>query len=148
MAYTLAVFGVLSVGDVHAVFVDDRCADDLIAGLRPYRVLRVGIELPELLAGLRLVTTNPAVALSTDDLDDAADRSDRWSGPLTVEDSILDRVVLPHQLASILVEGDDCWRLRRRNVDVAFVLPVRRAHEDQVAPDDRRRVRHVVRVRP
>ena len=37
--------------------------------------------------------------------------------------------------------------LRRRDVDVALVLAVRRADEHQVAEDDRRRVRQVVRVR-
>ena len=120
--------------------------DDLVARLRPDRILRVGVELPELLAGGDFVAAHPAVALRADDLIDAADLADRRRRPLAVQDAILDRVVFPHQLAGGLVEGDDRRRLRRRNVDVALVLAVRRADEDQVAPDHRRRVRHVVRV--
>ena len=121
--------------------------DHLVARLRPDRVLRVGVELPELLAGRRFVAAHPAVALRADHLIDAADLADRRRRPLAVQDAILDRVVFPHQLAGVLVDGDDRRRLRRRDVDVALVLAVRRADEDQVAEDHRRRVRHVVRVR-
>ena len=50
-------------------------------------------------------------------------------------------------LAGVLVDRDDGRRARRRDVDVAFVLPVGRADVDQVAPDDRRGVGEVVRER-
>jgi hypothetical protein len=71
---------------------------------RPDRILGIGVELPELLAGLRLVAADPAVTLRRHDLEHAADASDRRRRPLAVEDAILDRVVLPDQLSSGLVE--------------------------------------------
>ena len=71
-------------------------------------------------------------------LHDAADRSDRGRGPLAVQDAILDGVVLPHELAGVLVERDVGRRARRRDVHVALVLPVRGAQEDEVAMRDRR----------
>ena len=121
-------------------------ADQLVARLRPDRLFGVRVELPQLLAGLRLVPAHPAVALRRDDLHDAADRPDRRRRPLAVQNAILDRVVLPDELAGRLVHGDDRRRARRRDVDVAFVLAVRRAHENQIAPHRRRRVGQVVRI--
>ena len=138
------MLGVLAVGDVDDVLVDDRRADDLVARLRPDRVLRVEIELPELLAGLGLVAADPAVALADDDLHRVADLADRGRRPLSVQDLLADGVVFPDQLAGRLVDGDDRRRLRRRHVDVALVLAVRGADVDQVLEHDRRGVRHVV----
>src|SRR5262245_66231291 len=63
MPRTLTVFRVLAVSDVHAVFVNDRRPDQLVARARPDRVLRIGIELPQLLACFGLVPAYPAVAL-------------------------------------------------------------------------------------
>ena len=65
-----------------------------------------------------------------------------------MEDLLSDRVVLPHELAGLLVDRDDRRCLGRRDVDVAFVLAVRRVDEDQVAVADRRRIRHVVLHHP
>ena len=143
----LAVLGVLSVGDIDDVLDDHGRRDQLVPRSRPHGVLRVGVELPQFLAGLGFVASHPAVALRRDDLQDAADLSDRWCGPLPVQDPVLDRVVFPDQLAGLLVERDDGRRARRRNVHVALVLAVRGAHVQHVSPDDRRRVREVVRIR-
>src|SRR6516165_10039307 len=49
MSDAFTMLGVLAVGDVDAVLIDHRRGDDLIACLRPDRVLRVGVEFPELL---------------------------------------------------------------------------------------------------
>ena len=122
--------------------------NQLVARARPHRVLRIGVELPQLLAGLRLVAAHPAVALRGDDLQDAADRADRRRGPLPVQDAVLDRVVFPHQLAGVLVEGDD----RRRACGDGMLTwlsscPFDVLTIEQVAVDHRRRVRHVVRIR-
>src|SRR5258705_10761658 len=56
VANTLTMFRLLTVGDVNSVLVDDGRADDLVAGFRPFRVFRVGIKLPELLAGQGLIS--------------------------------------------------------------------------------------------
>src|SRR5207244_3134586 len=68
VADTLTVLRILTVSDVDAVLVDDRRADHLVPVLRPDRVLRVRVELPELLAGHRLIAAHPAVALRADHL--------------------------------------------------------------------------------
>ena len=68
VADAFAVLGVLAVGDVHAILEDHRRGNQLVARPRPDRILRVGVELPELLARLRLVPAHPAVALRGDDL--------------------------------------------------------------------------------
>src|SRR5262249_5593708 len=99
------------VGDVDLVVVDHRRADQLVASLRPDRVLRVCIELPELLSGHRLVAANPTVTLSVYYLYNVADLADRRRRPLTVQYAIKYRVVFPHQLARLLVYSDDGRRL-------------------------------------
>ena len=147
VADALAVLGILAVGDVDAVLVDDRRRDHLVAGPRPDRVLRVGVELPELLAGERLVAAHPAVALRARP-PDRRRRScrpsgvDHWPWRMRSSTELSSHTSLPVFLLSAMIAG----ALRRRDVDVALVLAVRRAHEDQVAPDDRRRVRQVVRI--
>src|SRR5687768_11476212 len=73
VADPLAVFGILAVRDIDDVPDDDRRADHFIAGLRPHRVLRVEIELPEPFAGLDVETADVAVTLSDDDLHGVAD---------------------------------------------------------------------------
>src|SRR6185436_8949352 len=81
MTDALAVLRVLAVGDVDLVLEDHRRGDHFVAVLRPDRIFRVGVELPELLAGRRLVAAHPAVALRADHLIDAADLPDRRRGP-------------------------------------------------------------------
>ena len=147
VADALAVLRVLAVREVDEPFVHHGRADDLVARLGPDGVLRVGVELPQLLAGRRLVAAHPAVALAVDHLHHAADLADGRRGPLAVQDLVDDRVVLPDELPGLLVDRDDRGRARRRDVDVALVLPVRRADEDEVAPGHRARVREVVRRR-
>ena len=112
MALAFAVLRILSVGDVDLVLVDHRRADDLVAGLRPDRGLRVRVEFPELLAGEDFVTADPAVPLRADDLVDAADFAHRGCGPLAVQDLVADRVVFPGQLPGDLVDRDDRRRFR------------------------------------
>src|SRR5262249_54923552 len=90
VAHALAMLRILAVGDVDAVFVDDRRGDQFVARLRPHRILRVGVELPELLARHRLVAAHPAVALRADHLINSADLANRRSGPLAVENAIFD----------------------------------------------------------
>src|SRR6058998_508810 len=63
VADALTVLRILAVADVHAVLVDDRRGDQFVPRFRPDRVLRIRVELPELLAGRRLVAAHPAVAL-------------------------------------------------------------------------------------
>ena len=148
MADAFAVLGVLAVADVDAC--PGRSPGVEITSLRVFgqtEVLRVRVELPQLLAGRGLVAADPAVALAGDHLIDAADLADRRRRPLAVQNAVPDRIVFPHELAGVLVDRDDRRRLGRRNVHVALVLAVRRADVDQIAPDDRRRVRHVVRIR-
>ena len=50
VAHAFTVLGILSVGNVDDVLEDHRRADDFVAGLRPHRIFRVGVEFPELLA--------------------------------------------------------------------------------------------------
>ena len=58
MADALAVLGVLAGADVDLLFVDDRRADEVaaraLAAELVLRVLRIGVELPEHLAGVGL----------------------------------------------------------------------------------------------
>ena len=74
MAHTLAVLRVLAVANEDSVLENDRRGNQLVSRLRPFRVFRIGIELPELLAREGLVAADPAVPLGADDLNDAADR--------------------------------------------------------------------------
>jgi hypothetical protein len=119
--------------------------DDLVAGLGPDGVLGIGVELPELLSGLRHVAPHPAVALSHHDLHHAPDLTNRGRGPLSVQDPVFDGVVLPRELPRLLVEGEDRRRLWGGDVHVAFVLAVRGADEEEVPVGDGGGIRHVVR---
>ena len=67
--------------------------------------------------------------------------------PLPVQDAIADRVVFPLQFAALDFDRDERRRLRRRDVDVALILPVARAAIEQPAIDHRRAVGEVVRER-
>src|SRR5271157_4762615 len=111
MPGALAALGVLAVGDEDPVLPDHRRGDDLVARPRPDRILGVGIELPELLAGERLIATHPAIALANHHLNHAADGAHRGRGPLPIQDSIAGVIHLPGQLAGSSIDRDHGWRL-------------------------------------
>src|SRR5262249_17506069 len=133
MPDAFAVLRVLAVSHVDLVVVDHWRADQLVARLWPNRILRVAIELPELLSGHRVITAHPTVALTVNHLNHVADFANRRRRPLTVQNAIAYRVVFPRQLACLLVERNDRRSFWRRNVDVTLILPVRRADVEQVA---------------
>ena len=137
MTHPFSVLGVLAVADVNPIVIDDRRRDHFIAVLRPDRALRVEVELPQLLAGLGLVPSDPPVALRRDQLIDAGDCPHSRSRPLAVQNPVSRVASFPHELPGLLVQRDDRRRLRRRNVHVALVLAIRRAHVDQIPPNDR-----------
>src|SRR5205085_11175272 len=133
MAVDHDVLQFLAVGDEYLVLPDHRRGDDLVAGLRPHRILGVHVELPDLLAGLRFITAHPAVALADHDLDRVADGAHCRRGPLPVQDFFADVIYLPCKLTGFLVDRDHGWSARRRYMDVAFILPVRGADEEKIA---------------
>ena len=75
------VLGVLADADVDLVVVDDRRADEVVAGAGAAElvdgVLGVAVELPDQLAGLGAEAVEPAVAAGEDDLPDAVDLARR-----------------------------------------------------------------------
>ena len=90
-----------------------------------------------------------AVAAAEEDLPLAVDLARRRRAPLAVENARADAgVVLARDLAGLLVQGDEARRQRRGNVHVGPVLAVRGADVDQVADDQGRAVRGVVREDP
>src|SRR5687768_2006475 len=107
VADAFAVFRVLAVGEVNEIFVNDRRADDFVTRLGPDGVFRISVKLPKLLAGRCFIAAHPAVALAVYDLVHATDRSDGGRTPLAVQDTFLDRIVFPNELAGLLVDGDD-----------------------------------------
>ena len=149
VADALAVLGILAVGDVDDVVVDDRRADHLVARLRPDRVLRDWCRTPTASCRSaprsRAPSRRPAPCTTCID---AADR--RRRSAWTTGRAGCDR---PTELSShtslpvVAIDRDDRRRLRRRDVDVALVLAVRGVDEEQVLVDDRRRVGEVVRER-
>src|SRR3990172_5903711 len=136
MPDAFAVFRILPVCDIHAIPDDDRRSDQFVTGSRPDRVLRIRVELPQLRA-VEVVASHPPIALRRDDLHDPPDPADRWRRPLPVQDAVLNRVVFPLELTALLRERDDRRSARRRDVDVAFILAIGRADEDEIPPDHR-----------
>src|SRR5262249_53736117 len=117
---------VLARADVDAILVHDRRGDEvaalaLAAECVPRGLLWVAVELPELLACLRLERVQPAVAAGENDLRHAADLGIARVRPLAMHDVLARRIVLPQQPARALVQGDKAWRLRRGDVDVPLV---------------------------
>src|SRR5207247_915670 len=126
-----------SVGDVDLVVEDNRSADQLVARLRPYGVLRIAIELPELLSRRRVIASHPAVALAVNHLNHVTDLADRRRRPLAMQDAISHGVVFPNLLASFLVDRNEGRSFRRRNIDVALILTVRGADVNHISERDR-----------
>ena len=148
VADAFAVLGILTVGDVDDVLDDDRRRDHFVARLRPDGVLRIGVELPEFLAGLRLVAAHPPVALAVDHLH-ARRRSCRRQASTTGRAGSCRRATRPPTRACLSSRSTAMMRrrLRRRDVDVALVLAVARRDVEHVVVRDRRRVGEVVRKR-
>ena len=142
-----AVLGILAVGDVDAVLEDHRRCDHLVARSRPDGILRIGVELPQLLAGSCFVAANPAVALRGDDLHNAADRAHSGRRPLAVQNAVLDRVVFPDQLAVVLVQRDDRGARGEGTLTWLSSWPLEVLTKSDVTPHDRRGIRQVVRIR-
>src|SRR6478672_1170232 len=97
MADAFTVFRILSVGNVDPVLIDNRCANKFVPRLRPNRIFRVRIKLPELFAGQCFITSNPTVALCVDQLNYTADCSYAWRTPLSMENSVEHRIVFPNK---------------------------------------------------
>src|ERR1035437_7390233 len=141
----LAALGVLAVGDEDLVLPDHRRGDDLVARLGPDRILGIGVELPQLLAGERLITAHPAIAFTNHRLHYAADGAHRRRGPLPVQDSIAGVTHLPRQLAGVLIDRDHGWRLGSGYAFVVLIPAVGGADENQAAIGRRRGSRLIVR---
>src|SRR5262249_24097994 len=149
VADAVEVLRVLAGADVDAAFVKARRADKVAAGAAAaqfvLRVLRVSVELPDLLAGRRFETVEPAVAARENDLLLAVNHGERRVGPLAVHDVPAGQAALPLRLAGRLIDGDEARGVRRGDVDVTFVHAVGGDDVDRIARHQRRARRHVVR---
>ena len=150
VAGPLAVLGILAHGDVHPVLVNHRRGDQLVprapAAELVDRALGIALEATRAPCrrAYRLVGVQPAVAAGKDHLLHAADHADRRAGPLAVEDLVARPDLVPHDLARLLVHGDEAGCVGRGDDDVAFVDAVAGDDVHQVAVDIRRAGRHVV----
>src|SRR5262245_51810227 len=78
MADSFSMFGILPVGNVDLVVEDYRSADQLISGFWPHRILRIAIELPQLLTAHCIIATHPAIALSVHNLNNITNLAYGW----------------------------------------------------------------------
>src|SRR5262249_23228520 len=107
------------------------------------RRLGVAVELPKWLAGLRLEAVQPAVAAGEDHLALAVDLGVRRVRPLSFQDLVPRRSVLPDHLATVLVNGEEARRLRVDHLAALLRDAVAGDHVHQVADDQRRAGRHL-----
>ena len=144
----LAVLGILAHAHVELVLPDHTGRDDLVGGAPSAEDVlgsrRVGVELPEQLARLRLEAVEPAVAPWKDDLGPTFHDGVGRVRPRAVEDLGARRVVLPHECARLHVEGDEARGGRRGDVDVAFVDAVAGRGEEQAVHHQRGADRKIV----
>ena len=136
----VGMVGILPDAHEHAAAAEHGRGHAVVPRLGPHGVLRVQVESPELLAGAGVEGVEPAVAAR--ERTPAGRRRPRPSaggGPLAVQDALARRVVLPHDLAGVLVHGQEARCLRGDDLLVAAVAAVGRHDEDEVFPDDRRR---------
>ena len=128
---------ILANADVDDVVVEDRRRDDVVAGALaaelPHRLLRVRIEGPDQLAGVRRERVDHALTARNDELFASAGDTGCRVGPGPVEDLLARVSALPHQFARVLVQGDEARPERRRDVDVTFVDALARGRDDDVA---------------
>src|SRR5262245_7209805 len=90
----------------------------LATGLVRGRRLGVAIELPNKLPGFGVQTPQPAVSSRKDYLRLAVDLGIRGVRPLTVDDVASLRIILPKNLASLLVNCDEAGCLRGRDFSI------------------------------
>src|SRR5262245_29218373 len=116
MANAGAEFRVLTHSDVDLVLINHRRGDDVVfrsaAAFLKIGGLGIAIELPDRLARLGFEAAKPAVAASKHDLALAVDHGISRVGPLSEHDLAAGRVVLPGDLAGLLVDGDETGRVR------------------------------------
>src|SRR5437762_6719099 len=149
MADARTVLRTLTDADVDLVVVNHWRGDEITARAAaawfPKGVLRVAIELPNRLAGLRLEGPQPAVSAREDHLAFAVDLGVGRVRPLPFHDLLARRIVLPLDGAGLLVEGDEAGRFRFGQL-VFLVTAVVGGDEHEIAHDQRRTDGDVARV--
>ena len=110
----------------------------VIARFGPHGVLGIHIEFPDFFSGAGVEAVKPAVASGEKHLLHPIHQAESGGGPLAVQDIVIRRIVLPHDLAGILVDGDKAGRFRCRDLLAGALAAVGGLDEDQILPDDRR----------
>ena len=133
-----ALFHIPTGGQIHAILVDDRIPQQRVAnptGIRGVkRLLGVDVEFPELLTGHGIERAHPAVALRNDYLHLTANLRHSRAGELCHEDVGAGGVVLPIDLARLLVEAHEVRSLRLGHLDVIFADAIVRRHKNPAVP--------------
>src|SRR5712692_2134207 len=149
MADAFFMLRVLADANIELIFPDSGGGQEVAARAGAAelidRLARIAKELPNNFARLRLQTVQVTVAAGKDHLRLAGGVRVHGVRPLAVHDLLAGIILLPSQLARLLVERDKTWGIRRRNVDVAFVDTVARDDVEKIADDQRRTGRQVVR---
>ena len=115
---------------------------------RPCAPVGIAVELPDQLAGRRLEAVEPAVAAGEDDLRLAVDLGVGRVGPLAFDDLVAGQVVLPGELAGLLVDGDEARRLGRRRLCPRRRAPLPVTTKTRSPTTSGEQLREVVRERP
>src|SRR5438105_2952029 len=105
--------GVDAQADVKFVIGDHGSADGIgLSGSRIVSLFLTGMaaELPDQLAGLRFEAVYNGVAARENDLRLALHDGQRGIGPLAFYDIFAGKIVLPGELAIVLVQGDEAGR--------------------------------------
>ena len=149
VARAFAVLGVLAHGDVDAVLVNHRRSDQFVSCAATAQFVDaafgIALEVHNSLPVSGLIGIEAAVAAGEDDLLHAADRADRGTRPLTVQNALAGADLPPLDGAGHLIDGDKAGSVGRGDDDMAFIDAVAGDDKDKVAVDVRRTGRHVVR---
>src|SRR4051794_664496 len=120
MTDAFEVLWVLPGADIDLAVMHDWCCDEIalcaFAAKHVERVLWIGVEFPDHLAGIRLEAVEPPIAAGEDHRCDPVKFGIRGIRPLTVHDAAARERTLPKELARRLVECDETGRIRRRDV--------------------------------